>query len=414
MVPVTLGFYDESRSRGGTTRYLLDLLACLDRSRYQPVFFALRPYEWHSDLRALDIPLHFAHPAPAAPQDGPAGETTTHRATPGSRLPQPVRWSLGMAQDVRALSGLWKRHPVDALHINICGTEPAPIAARLAGLKRIVGVYHISPSYDLEGKRRGQPYRGLETWALRSLDAAIACSRFTQADWEARFPVPKGLMTTVQNGIDLSRGTRTQSKTEARASLGFKADDLLIGCVANLHPYKGHTFLIEAFGQTVVDHPRARLVLAGSGALEASLKEQARNLGDRITFLGYCGNVRGVLEALDVYVQPSVMEALGLAVLEASAMGLPVVASEVGGLPEVVRPGETGLLVSPGDPSALAEALARLLDHSGERELFGSTGSMMVREQFTRERMAAETCAVYERLLARSSQTASSTGRLAL
>ncbi len=412
MEPVTLGFYDESRSRGGTTRYLLDLLACLDRRRYRPVFFALSPYEWHEDLKALDLPIHVARPGTVhAP---PTASATPRTTAPASRLPQPVRWSIGMARDIRALTALWKRHPVDALHINICGTEPAPIAARLAGQRRVVGVYHISPSYDLEGKRRGQPYRGLETWALRSLDAAIACSYFTQRDWEAHFPVPKGRMVTVQNGIDLTRAERTRSREEAKTSLGFGAEELLIGCVANLHPYKGHPHLIEAFRKLKTVQPKARLLLAGTGALESTLRDQARDLEASVSFLGYCSDVRAILEAMDVYVQPSVVEALGLAVLEASGMGLPVIASDVGGLPEVVRHDETGLLVKPGDPEALASALAELAFDPTRREHYGCAGAEMVRSRFTRERMASETCAVYERLLAGSVPAARTHTRVVL
>lgn len=399
MAAVTVGFYDESRSRGGTTRYLLDLLACLDRSRFEPNFFALSSYEWHQEIRDLGIPIRVARPCSDKPPQTSATPPKAASARPSSPL-KPLRWCLGMGKDLRSLSRLWKSHPVDVLHINVCGTEPAPIAARMAGQRRVVGVYHISPSYDLEGKRRGQPYRGLETWALRSLHAAITCSRFTQRDWESHFPVPKGLMTTVQNGIDLSRGERIRSREAAKAALGYRSDDLLIGCVANLHPYKGHRVLIEAFRQVRASQPRARLLLAGTGALESALREQARDLQDSVSFLGYCTDVRGVLEALDLYTQPSVMEALGLAVLEASAMGIPVVASDVGGLPEVVQSDVTGLLVPPGDAAELAAAFSALLNDPQRRERLGRAGAEMVRAHFTRERMAAETCSVYERLLA--------------
>ena len=413
MAAVTLGFYDESRSRGGTTRYLLDLLSCLDRDRYRPVFFGMRSYEWHDDLRKLDIPIQVARPSNAIASEGSAPPTSSRIGEAASRLPRRLNWALGTAKDIRCLTRFWKEHPVDLLHINICGTEPAPIAARLAGQRRIVGVYHISPSYDLDGKRRGQPYRGVDLWALRSLHAAIACSRFTQRDWEAHYPVPKGRMTTVQNGIDLSRGERHRDREEAKRSLGFYPEDLLIGCVANLHPYKGHTHLIKAFRKVKSSHPNARLLLAGTGALELQLRAEAEDLRD-VYFLNYCEDVRSVLEALDVYVQPSVMEALGLAVLEAAAMGLPVVASDVGGLPEVVRSEETGVLVHPADPDALARALNALLNDRARRERLGSAGADMVSRRFTRTRMAAETFAVYERLLSSRTKAATSRPRVAL
>jgi glycosyltransferase involved in cell wall biosynthesis len=414
MGAVTLGFYDESRSRGGTTRYLLDLLACLDRNRYEPVFFALNSYDWHQDLLDLGIPVYTAR-GMRSPRDETVGHPQPSAMGKASaRLPRPLNWSLGMAKYIGSPARLWKDHPVNVLHVNICGTEPAPVAARLAGCRRVVGVYHISPSYDLEGRRQGQPYRGLETWALRSLHSAIACSRFTQRDWESRFPIPKGRMTTVQNGIDLSRGERSQSRDDAKAALGFGGDVLLIGCVANLHPYKGHRHLIEAFRRVRAAHPEARLVLAGAGALEAELREQAQVLRDGVVFLGYCEEVRSVLEALDLYVQPSITEALGLAVLEASAMGLPVVASDVGGLPEVVRTGETGLLVPPADPEPLAKTMSDLLADPERRREFGAAGAEMVRKDFTRERMAEETCAVYERLLADAPSAAPATARAAL
>ena len=136
--------------------------------------------------------------------------------------------------------------------------------------------------------------------------------------------------------------------------------------------------------------------------MDSPLRVLAAELGiaAKVRYLGYHNDIRALLEALDVYAQPSVMEALGLAVLEAAAMGLPVVASDIGGLPEVVQHEQTGLLVPPADPGALSQALVELLSNAERRETYGRAGATMAHSGFSRARMAAETSAVYAQLLA--------------
>jgi glycosyltransferase involved in cell wall biosynthesis len=175
-------------------------------------------------------------------------------------------------------------------------------------------------------------------------------------------------------------------------------DPPLIGEIARLCDVKGQRELIRA----LADVPRARLVLAGrdleqGGAFQAELEREAERAGvsDRVEF-GYRDDVGALLDELDVVALPSWTEGLPLVVLEAMAHGRPVVATPVGGTPEVVADGETGLLVPPRDPAALAAALRRVLDDEALARRLGETARRRVEEQFTLEEMNRRMLAIYD------------------
>ncbi len=164
-----------------------------------------------------------------------------------------------------------------------------------------------------------------------------------------------------------------------RRQLGYDADTLLLATVVVLRPGKGVEFLLQALARLASRESaaRARLLVVGDGSERADLERQAAalGLGERVRFLGTRGDVAALLAASDAYVQPSLFEALPTSVLEAMAVGVPVVATAVGGTLELVQPGVNGLLVPPSDPAALAEALATLLDASAaDRARMGQAG----------------------------------------
>ena len=174
---------------------------------------------------------------------------------------------------------------------------------------------------------------------------------------KVRPPVP---VRVVHNGIDGSKFALADG-ADVRAELGVGADEILIGAGVVLSKQKGLPFLLEAAREVVTKEPRARFVLAGEGPLRAELEQTASDLGlgDRFRFLGYRSDMPRVISALDVYVLSSLWEGLPLALLEALAMGKPVVATRVGGNPEVVDNGVNGFIVPPRDASALAQALLK-------------------------------------------------------
>ncbi len=158
--------------------------------------------------------------------------------------------------------------------------------------------------------------------------------------------------------------------------------------------------LVRAFGLLHAEFPRASLEIAGDGPQRENILElvDQLELRDCVGFLGWAAEFPATLAKWDIFVIPSREEAFGVAAIEAMAAGLPVVASNVGGLPEIVQDGETGWLVPPGDPQELAGQLRRLLLHPEERWRMGSQGHVYARTHFSEERMAAQIAEIYDEL----------------
>lgn len=410
-MPVTIGYYDEGEHRAGTGRYLVEVIGGLDRKKFSPVFFAPQPRPWHIDLRELHIEIVYpagtageavrSIPAPTV-GDKQAEVGIAQRSSAGRlRLPAGIAWSAGLLREIQAARALFAQRPVDLLHSNNTGAEPAPIAAKRAGIPRIVGTLHVLPSYDLHNQRNGRHFRLLENASMKALHQIIGCCDAACREWQARCGFDTAKMLTIHNGIDPERVTRTQSKNVARSVAKLPHDAFLIGAVGNLHEYKGYEFLLRAMPLLRANVPDAHLVIAGTGPLETELKALAQTLGisNCVTFLGFCSDVRSVLESLDVYAQASLVEAFPMAILEACAIGLPVVATAVGGVPEAIVEDKTGLLVPAKDPQALANAFTLMAQNSERRALMGEAGQCRIRQNFTRDQMVAKTIEVYEKML---------------
>ncbi|MBS1857963.1 MAG: glycosyltransferase [Acidobacteria bacterium] len=192
----------------------------------------------------------------------------------------------------------------------------------------------------------------------------------------------------IPNGVDLAPPRVTRE--EWRRTNGFAAGDILIASVARLDPQKNPLDLVQA----VPNDPRCRLLLAGAGALE---EEVRRHAGGRVHLLGVRDDIADLLRACDVFALASGYEGLPVAVIEAMGAGLPVVATAVGGVPELVEHGRTGLLVPPCDPGALAEALASLAADPGRRAAMGARARERARE-FSAARMIASYAALFEKI----------------
>ena len=179
----------------------------------------------------------------------------------------------------------------------------------------------------------------------------------------------------------------------------------VIGAAGRLVPVKGHLDLLNAAALLRPAWPGLRVEIAGEGPRRLELQDEVRRLGleNQVTFLGWQADMDAALARWDVLVQPSLEEGFGLAALEAMAAGLPVVATRVGGLPELVEDGATGLLVAPADPSALAGAVERLLRNRDLGSAMGAAGRERAAACFSVDRMVAATSEVYATLAARAS-----------
>ncbi len=217
---------------------------------------------------------------------------------------------------------------------------------------------------------------------------------------EGRRGVPVSL---IYNGVDLQRYSHQQPCCTLHDEYKIPEDAPIVGVVARLEAEKGHRTLLDAWPDVLAAQPRAWLLIVGEGSERDALEAQAASLGitERVVFTGRREDVPAVTAALDVSVLPSYREAQGLSVLEAMALGRPVVASRVGGIPEMIEDGVSGLLVPPNDCEALAAAIVRLLSDHPLADVIGKRGHDLVHERFCIERMVTSVESIYDQAAVR-------------
>jgi glycosyltransferase involved in cell wall biosynthesis len=217
--------------------------------------------------------------------------------------------------------------------------------------------------------------------------------------------LPPSRVSVIWNGIDPGPAADPEARRAARRRLLLPMDAIVIGTAARLDPVKDLGTLLDAFKELSRVSPTARLVILGDGPERHTLAAHADALGvaQCVLFAGFREDVRDLLPAIDIFVNSSTSEGISLTILEAMAAALPVVATAVGGTPEVVIPHQTGLLVPARDPHGLAAALTDLSADAPRRRRYGSRGRERVLEHFTLDRMIADYVAQYERAARRVS-----------
>jgi glycosyltransferase involved in cell wall biosynthesis len=229
----------------------------------------------------------------------------------------------------------------------------------------------------------------------RAVDAVIAISEGVR-DAMLRVGVRAERIRVVPSGIDVDAlAVEPEARARVRREWGIGDDEVTVVVPGVLERRKGHATLLAAAALLAAGAPALRVVLCGTGREEAALVAAAAELGKMVRFAGFRADMGACLAAADIAVLPSLNEGLGVAALEAMAVGRPVVASRVGGLAEAVVHGETGLLVPPADPPALATAIARLAGDSGLRARLGAAGRARVLARYTAAKMAEGTLACY-------------------
>ena len=229
------------------------------------------------------------------------------------------------------------------------------------------------------------------------MDQLIAVSKMIEEKLvaEGRTDAP---VTRIYNGVDLSRYERLEACCTLPDEYGMEPGSQIVGVVARLEPEKGHPTLLEAWPLVLRTVPDAYLLIVGEGSRREALEVQARDLriAHRVVFTGRRDDVPAVTAALDVAVLPSYREAQGLSILEALALSRPVVASNVGGIPEMITNGVNGLLVPAHDVDALAAAISRLLRDHPLADMLGRAGHDMVHDRFCIDLMVESVQAIYE------------------
>lgn len=208
---------------------------------------------------------------------------------------------------------------------------------------------------------------------------------------------PPRRVGVIHNGIDAGAPPAPEERRAAREALGFGPDAFVVGTVARLDPVKDIETLVAAFATFRREHRASALAIVGDGPDRARLEAAARasGAGQAVRFLGHLDGARRLLPGLDAYVNSSTSEGISLTILEAMAASLPVVATAVGGTPEIVADGECGVLVPPRDPAAVSAALARIATDRSRARALGAAARRRVEERFTIDRMVRRYLAAY-------------------
>ncbi len=287
----------------------------------------------------------------------------------------------------------------DILHTHLIHADTYGfLAGKLAGVPRIISSRHNDDPF-----RRRLPLRLTHRALWRGLHAGIAISEAIRQFMVEVEGAPEDKLHVVHYGLEFERIEPAQidaARSALRDELHLPPETFLFGMACRLTAQKGISDALQAFARIAESDERAHFVVAGDGELMARLLAEAQDWGlaERVHFLGWRSDVLDVLAALDVFLMPSRWEGFGLVLIEAMSRRIPVIASRVSAIPEIVRDGESGLLVPPSDPRALAEAMQRLLHDRPLRAYLGLLGEDRVESYFSAERMVQETLALYQQI----------------
>jgi len=328
-------------------------------------------------------------------------------------LPALVR-RISPFNDIKALISIFRflrRSKPDIVHTH---TSKAGILGRLAAwMARVPIIIHTPHGhvfYGHFGRSLSRIFLQIEKLLGRITHHQIGLTPEEGNDY-LRLSVSKPSNTTViHSGVDVQRFIEgAKQRPRKRKELGIPADSLVIGYVGWLIPIKGVTYLVSAMARILEQHPKSLLVLVGKGDdkgnEEINLKEQVERAGlaDKVRFLGWRSDVDEIMGCFDIFVLPSLNEGMGRVLVEAMAAGLPIVASRVGGINDLVKDGHNGLLVPPADTPALENAISALLEDKKKRKRMGKAGKKMCRP-YSAEAMVEQIDDLYRELLKKYAQ----------
>ena len=274
-------------------------------------------------------------------------------------------------------------------------------AAKLCGIPHVVRTVH--------GLR--EPFEGLQAFNMSCyeaiertvhrycVDSIIGVSSQIESKYKADGQVSR--VTCIRNGIDLEGKSVLVNRWQIRKDLGIDSETCLIGTVGRLTPVKGIPYLLDAARILLRQGANVKVLVVGDGSIRQDLLAQAGNLGvgERVVFLGHREDTDVLLQALDIFVLPSLSEGIPMALLEAMAASRPIVASRVGGIPEIIEDGVEGFLVESMDVNGLAERCRRLIESPDVARKMGEQGRKRVESEFSATAMADRVVSDYKELL---------------
>ena len=365
----TILYAIETSGPGGAEKMLINLVESLDKKRFRPLIVLLQTGWLDDQLR--------------------------------SRGHQPFIFPLDRMIDIgwlRKAASLIKAEDVNVLHAHeFYMNTYCALLSRFTGVPCVTTVH--GRNYYPEKWYRRSAYR-----MASKHSAMVAVSNGIRDFLQDTVGISGSNLITIRNGIDVDTYTSVlKLRTTTRNEIGLTQEQPVIGCLGNLYPVKGHTYLVQAAATICQRYPDSVFLFAGRGKMLESLQRQAVQLGveRNMRFLGFRDDTPMLLAAMDLFVLPSLSEGLPLSLLEAMAACKPIIASAVGGIPEVIVHEKNGLLVKQADAQALAESVLLLLDN---RDLASTIAQQAQKDVIAHHNVTAMTKtyeALYESLLRR-------------
>ncbi len=357
---------------GGAERHILNLAAAMDPDRVEVFVCGL-----------------FA---------GPFVQVAREAGIRAHSIPMRHKLDFGIVTKLRDFIALEK---IDIVHTHgVRANLVGRLAARMAGVDTVVTTVHslLAQDYPDLFSRLANMFiekvsRGLTTHFI-AVSGGLREALVRQG-------IPENRITVIYNGLNPEMFRKKAGACAGwRERNGFRPGTPLVAMVGRLHPVKGHRFFLKAAAEIIKERKDVHFLVVGGGPERDRLQEYTNRLGiaDHVTFTGFVSDVSGLMPELNLLIIPSLWEGFGLTALEAMAVGVPVVATSVGGLPEIVDHGTTGLLVPPADEACLIKGIVWMLDHPQEAVEMAAAAKSAVEEKFTASAMARKTLELYGEL----------------
>jgi glycosyltransferase involved in cell wall biosynthesis len=374
----------------GGSQHVITLSACQDPSRFESLLVC----------------------GTENPGEGSMLDEAVSRGARPIVIPEMVAEATLKPRDVTALIKLYRlirREQPDIVHTHTAKAGfLGRLAAYVAGVPVVIHTYHGHILDGYFGSLMSRALRGMEQVLAALTDCIIAISEQVKGDLVRYGVAPPEKVVVIPIGVEVEPFLNcAMQRGEFRRELALAESDLLIGIVGRIAPIKNHRLFLDAAAQVAVGEPTARFVVVGDGALRPEMERCAKDLGigHRVIFTGWRRDLPCVYADLDVLVLSSNNEGTPVSAIEAMASGCPVVATCVGGVPDLITDGVTGCLVPPGDTQALATAILRILRDPESAHRTAQTARAVASERYTLKRLLTEMENLYVRLLAETRHT---------
>jgi glycosyltransferase involved in cell wall biosynthesis len=355
---------------GGAEELLLSLMKLLDKEKYEAWLICLC--------------------------EGPFAQLVARQGFKVAVVPMRHKFDLGTIKPIREYL---IKHNIDLVHTHgVRANLVARTAAKQAGLP-VVTTFHSVLRYDYDSIYKALIAKYLTKATNKYTDRYIAISGAIKEEIKA-LGVPEELITVIHNGLDTSRYLLTLNPEVIKSQLGLDPELPTVSMIARLHPVKGHQYFLQAARKILDRGIKAQFLIIGEGNYRSQIEKWIKELSlqDKVFIPGYYTPIENIYRVSDLLAVPSLMEGLGLVVLEAMYFKVPVVASNIGGIQEIIRHGENGLLVEPKDVPALADAISTLIQDR-ELALRLTKAGQETLQYFSPQRMARQVEEIYHSLL---------------